>query len=257
MTQKGRKQKIRKAAAVLAAALVWIAIWQICAMLMARSYILPTPLETLRAMRDLIITPDFWTDAAVSLGRVTLGITASFLLGLAGAVLASRFAYIRMFLSGITSFFKATPVMSVIMFCLLFIVSGMVPVAVCFMMCFPVFYTNILQGFDSTPRELLEVTSLYTDDILPKYRYVMLPLSVDYIRASLSLGCGLAWKTVVAAEVLSSPRISMGYHLLLAKTYFEADQLFAWTIAIVVLSVLFTAAVRRLINWSVSNDSYL
>ena len=245
-----RKNKVRKhrAAAGLISAAFWVALWQIGAMLMGKSYILSTPYETLRALCALVITADFWIDVAVTFGRVTLGITVSFLLGLAGAVLASRFSFVRVFLSGITAFFKATPVMSVIMFCLLFIFSGMVPVAVCFLMCFPVFYTNILQGFDSTPKQLLEVTSLYTDDIWPKYRYVMLPLAHDHIRSAISLGCGLAWKTVVAAEVLSSPRISMGYNLLLAKTYFEADQLFAWTIAIVGLSVLFTAAVRRLVS---------
>ena len=245
----------KKALTAAITAVFWIALWQICAAAFDKHYILPTPAETLRALAMLVVTAGFWTDVAVTLGRVCLGILISFTLGLVSAGLGSRFAPVRLFLSGITAFFKATPVMSVIMFCLLFIISGMVPVVVCFLMCYPVFYTNILQGFDSTPKTLLEVTSLYTDDILPKYRYVMLPLAGDYIRASISLGCGLAWKTVVAAEVLSSPRISMGYHLLLAKTYFEADQLFAWTIAIVGLSVLFTSAVRRLLRFFYSNNT--
>ena len=149
-------------------------------------------------------------------------------------------------LSGITAVFKATPVMSVIMFCILFLLSGTVPVVVCFLMCFPVFYTNILAGFDSVPREQLEVISLYTDRLIPRVIYVLLPASKPYIYAAISLGAALAWKTVVAAEVLSSPKISMGYHLLLAKTYFEADQLFAWTAAIVLLSVAFTGTLKRI-----------
>ena len=47
---------------------------------------------------------------------------------------------------------------------------------------------------------------------------------------------GLAFKVVVAAEVLAVPKYSMGYNLLNAKVYLETDELFAWLIVIVVLS---------------------
>jgi NitT/TauT family transport system permease protein len=52
---------------------------------------------------------------------------------------------------------------------------------------------------------------------------------------------------VVAAEVLSSPKFSMGYNLLNAKVYLETEALFAWIIAIVTLSVIFERIVKRLL----------
>jgi NitT/TauT family transport system permease protein len=49
---------------------------------------------------------------------------------------------------------------------------------------------------------------------------------------------GLGWKVTVAAEVLSSPKFSIGTKLYKAKIYIESEQLFAWTIVVIVLSLI-------------------
>ena len=48
---------------------------------------------------------------------------------------------------------------------------------------------------------------------------------------------GFAWKAGVAAEALCRPRRAMGTAIWNAKTYLETADLFAWTAAVVLLSI--------------------
>ena len=49
---------------------------------------------------------------------------------------------------------------------------------------------------------------------------------------------GLSWKAGIAAEVICSPKNTIGAGISDAKVYLESPQLFAWTITVVVMSVI-------------------
>ena len=65
-----------------------------------------------------------------------------------------------------------------------------------------------------------------------KRRYVLkdvyIPHTMPYIKSAVSLIVGLAFKVVIAAEVLAVPKHSMGFILLTAKVYLETDEVVAW-----------------------------
>src|SRR5665647_223018 len=223
----------------IAIACFWLVVWQLLFLLYDKDFILPSPFQTAKTLGLLLGQGTFYQASGITLLRVVIGLLLSFGSGVLLALLSYQNSFIRTVLSGMVTALKAMPVMSVILFAILCIVSGMVPVFVCFLMCFPVIYTNLLQGLDSTPLEYLELADVYKFSTKTRIEYVLLPWARPFLKAGLAICAGLSWKTVVAAEVLASPKISMGYHLLLSKTYFEADELFAWTIAIVTLSLLF------------------
>jgi ABC-type nitrate/sulfonate/bicarbonate transport system ATPase subunit len=99
-------------------------------------------------------------------------------------------------------------------------------------------------------------------DLSPRtqFRWIYLPSIEPEIKASLNLIAGLSWKSVVAAEVLSVPKFSMGYNLLNAKVYFETAELFAWILAIVGLAYAFEQLIHFLlgkIQWKEYHGSKL
>ena len=49
----------------------------------------------------------------------------------------------------------------------------------------------------------------------------------------------------ISAEVLCVTRDSIGYYIYISKQYFETASLFAWTVAIIVLSVLLELAIKK------------
>jgi NitT/TauT family transport system permease protein len=58
----------------------------------------------------------------------------------------------------------------------------------------------------------------------------------------------MAWKAGVAAEVLTVTPISIGKQLYNSKLYLETSELFAWTVIVVILSLIIEKLVVRLIG---------
>ena len=77
-----------------------------------------------------------------------------------------------------------------------------------------------------------------------------LSLFMPYFRTAVSLGLGLCWKAGAAAEVIGLPAGSVGERLYTAKVYFQTPDLFAWTVTIVAVSVLFERLFLILTDWA-------
>ena len=57
----------------------------------------------------------------------------------------------------------------------------------------------------------------------------------------------LGWKAGIAAEVLTVPRSSIGRMIFESKLYLQTTDLFAWTLAVILLSVLIEKILMRLV----------
>ena len=65
-------------------------------------------------------------------------------------------------------------------------------IIVCFLMCFPIVYTNILAGLDSMGDELKEMACVYKLTDVQKVRYIYGPSVKPQINSALRLICGLS-----------------------------------------------------------------
>ena len=80
---------------------------------------------------------------------------------------------------------------------------------------------------------------------------VALSQVLPYLRAGFSLALGMSWKAGVAAEVIGLPDLTVGEHLYDAKVYLNTADLFAWTVAVVAVSVCLEALVGRALDAAV------
>ena len=105
--------------------------------------------------------------------------------------------------------------------------------------CFPIIYTNVIEGIKSVDNYLVQMANVYK--VKRKYvvKDIYLPSIKNYIVSGILMCLGIGWKVSVASEVLSTPNYSIGLNLLNAKTTLETSELFAWTIVIVILSFIF------------------
>ena len=230
--------------------LAWLVIWQTCAALTDSELLLPSPLVTLRAICRLATEKSFYADAARTIARCMIAMLLSFGAGITAALAAYRHDVARDFLKLPVNFFKSVPVMAIIIYVILLASSNWVAIIVCFMMCFPIVYTNVLCGLDSVTAEYLELAEICRLTEKQKRQLIYLPAIWQDISAALRLVCGISWKAVIAAEVLSIPDFSLGYEMMNAKYYLETDKLFAYIIAIVALSLLFERLVMGLAAYS-------
>jgi NitT/TauT family transport system permease protein len=241
-----RASKKRRAVYTALTVLFWLTAWQAASMIVHQSLFMPSPLETFAALGGLAATDIFWLSIAFTLIRVVAGVAVSFILGILLAFLASRFMFFEQLLRPIIAAAKATPVMSIIMLALVWF-SSLVPVFACILLCFPIFYTNTLSGLRSVDRQLLEMAAVFRVKHRRVVSGVIVPSVIPHIYAALAMCLGFSWKSVVAAEVLSSPRYALGYRLYETKLYLDTPALFAWTLTIIVISLLLEKGLKRLL----------
>ena len=232
--------------------LFWLAVWQAAAWLMASRLLLPGPADAFIALGGLIGTKKFYMDIGWTAARCIIAMALSFAAGIPAAALSYKSRTARSILSLPVGFFKAVPVMAIIIYVILLAQSDLVAVIVCLLMCLPIVYTNILEGLDAMPLEYLEVGSICGLTGLDRVKYIYAPGLLPQMKAAISLTAGLSWKAVVAAEVLSIPKYSLGYEMINAKYYLETDNLFAYIFVIVVLSMVFENLIKlgiRRVEW--------
>jgi len=241
------KYKKRRIIYTILTVLFWLMVWQVASMIIRQSLYMPSPWETLVALSGLVATDIFWLSVAFTFLRVVLGVVISFALGILLAFLAMRSAFLEQLLRPVVAAAKATPVMSIIMLALVWFTSSFVPIFSCVLLCFPIFYTNTLAGLKSVDKQLLEMASVFSVSRRRVITGIVVPSVIPHIYSALAVCLGFSWKSVVAAEVLSSPKYALGYQLYRTKLYLDTPSLFAWTLAIVVISLIVEKGLKRLL----------
>ena len=227
-------------------AAVWLVIWAIIALMVGNDVILPSPISTVKALIALIGTGSFYLNVLWTILRTVLGIVLSFVIGVFFAVLASKNMPLKEFLRLPVSFFKSIPVMAIIIYVILVVKSDWVAVVVCFFMCFPIAYTNILNGLQALDVSRLELGKTLGLSKAQTVRYIIRPSLNTEIKTALNLITAMSWKVVVASEVLAIPKFSIGYQMLNSKYYLETPDLFAYMIVLIILSLLMEVLVGRM-----------
>lgn len=232
-----------------ASILLWLVIWYVAAEQINNEIFLPTPGSVFRVLlTELLPAVDFWKSLLTSLVHIGEG----FLLGaVAGIVLAIGAAFSR--LVELLCWFpikvlKSVPVASFVILTLLWLDAEDLSVLVPAMIVLPIMYINTLTGIRETDKRLLEMARLFRVPFSRQLWYLYLPEALPHVWAGASLAVGLAWKSGVAAEIIGLVKHSIGNELYQAKLYFLTPELFAWTMVIVLLSVLCEALFQRMVG---------
>ena len=219
--------------------LFWLGVWQILAMGVDNVLLVVTPLQALRALFIQAGQAEFWRSAFGSMWRIAFGFLLGAVLALFLAAVSYRYKITEEVLRPFMVFCKAVPVAVFAVLILIWWGSSMLAVAICFLVVFPNIYLNTLEGLKSADRGLLEMAEVFRLPYGTRFFYIYRPALKPFLLSAFQLSLGMCWKSGVAAEVIGTPDHSIGGALYLAKIYLDTADLFAWTVVIVVLSVLF------------------
>lgn len=228
-------KRLLRAGGVLA---FWLLVWQGAAWAVDSTLFLPSPLLVLSRLGRLACTGPFWHTALMSLGRVLLGLGWGVVLGVALAGITCMGRWADALLSPALGVIRATPVASFILLLFLWTERDSVPTIIAALMVLPVVWGNVTRGIRERDGQLMELARAYRFSRLKTVRLVILPSVRPYLLSALTTSMGLAWKAGVAAEVLVLPKPAIGTHIYNTKFYFETPDLFAWTLVVILLSLL-------------------
>ncbi len=217
---------------------IWLILWQFLYLGIGNEILVPSPMGTFIKLIQMLGDGEFYSEVLATLLRVAKGVVYSGVAGVITAYISYRNEFFYEFIKPLVNFMKATPVMAIIILALLWFKSGDVPVFVCILMCYPIIYTNIFTGLSGLHKPYKELSMVYKVKKSIYLTECIYPQLKPYIHAALQLAIGMGFKVVIASEILSVPRYSVGYKLLDAKVYLETTEIFAWIVVIMFLSQL-------------------
>ena len=227
-------------------ALFWLLIWQGIYMFVGQSILVPSPLSVFQKLVEFCGESAFWISVAVSLFRVLSGLLLGTLLGAGIAVLTAKSSVLKALFSPVLHIIKATPVASFIILAILWLNVENVPVFTAMLIVLPTIWANVEKGILSVDADLLQMGKAFGLSKKEAFFRITVPSVRPYVIAALNSAVGMAWKAGIAAEVICPYKDSIGSALHDSKIYFETVDTFAWTAAVVLLSVLLEKLLLRL-----------
>ena len=238
---------LRKIAKICVPIAVYLVIWQLLSMLVGSSLLLPSPIEMLRAMFGILGSPNGWRSIGTTVLRIVAGYLIGCVIGVLLAVLTANSKAFAWLLQPLRTIIKTTPITSFALILLISVVSGLVPVVVAAIVAVPMFWRSTEESILSLDPKLKEMSRVFLSP-WKQLRYVTVPQLLPQFFATASTAFGFAWKAVVTAEILALPRYGIGNQMYLDKLYLDYADLFAWTVLVILLSVILENAFRFLLK---------
>lgn len=225
---------LKKVGAVLLA----LTFWQIAAMRIHSRILLVTPIAVIRRLFTIWQVNGFFSAIWFTFYHIAGGFVLGLVLGILLAFLAAKISWLEILFWPWMVTIKSVPVASFVVICLVWLSVQNLSIFISFLIVLPVVYQNVLTGLKSSNIEMEEMASIFRLSPMRKLKYITIPHLRPYLLSACTVTAGMAWKAGVAAEIIGTPAGSIGKMLFLAKTYLATDDLLAWTVIIVAVSVL-------------------
>lgn len=248
MVYNKKKSKIKSILMGVLVALIWIAVWQIIYKTVDREVLIASPLSVFRRLLELVVEKSFWVKILNSLISVFKGYFLALIVGTALAIMTSASKILYALFKPLLSIIRSTPVASFIILAWIWMSKQSIPVFTSFLMVTPIVWASITTGIKSTDSDLLEMAHIYKISKTRILKNIYIPSVMPSFISCATTGIGFAWKSAVAAEVLSLPKNTIGIELYNSKVYLETVDMFAWTVVIIVLSLILEKLLVYLIN---------
>ena len=221
--------------------LIWLfyfILWQIIAMIVNQSVILPSFLDVLNRLVYILSDESFYNHLFITLFRVILGTLSAFILSFIFAILSYDFKLINQALKPLVLVSKTIPNITYILLVLIWFSREMSVFFVTLLILFPVLYTQISTGLLGINPEHLEVLKLYPETYFHRLTKVIIPLIRISLFEGLKGALSLGFKVGVMAEILGQVQPGLGYLMHIARMNFETVDLFAYTAIMIMVVVL-------------------
>lgn len=239
---------VKKIVLTITAICFWLFVWHFLSLKINSSIFLPSPEATYKALIRISKRAGFWQTIFNTFSKIAKGFLLALIAGTFSAIISSFVKIIDVLVSPFMRLLKTVPVASFIILALLWVKSDKLSVLISFVMVTPVVYINILQSFDNVDNNLLEMADIFNVGLLRRLRFIYVPALVSGFMSACKIGLGFCFKAGIAAEIIGLPFQSIGSELYKSKLYLMTDELFAWTVVIVLMSVFFEGVCIYLLN---------
>jgi NitT/TauT family transport system permease protein len=211
-----------------------VGIWWIFS-LSVPHYILPGPGRVWQALKLITGNGDLWTNVGITLWRVAVGFVFAMLTGLPfGIVLGANKRAGDFFEPMIPVLNTVSSAIWAIFAIIWFGISNATTIFVVFMTAMPLIITNVWQGTRTVNADFIELARVLRMPDWKVMTKIYLPTILPYFFSGARLAFGFGWRVSLVAETIGSSS-GVGYRLRQAADLIQTDQVFAWTLTLVIM----------------------
>jgi NitT/TauT family transport system permease protein len=213
---------------------VLLGIWWLLS-LSVPHYILPGPPRVWQALKLIAAGGDLWSNLAITLWRVSVGFIIAAAVGLPfGIMLGANRRAGEFFEPVIPVLNTVSSAIWAIFAIIWFGISNATTIFVVFMTAMPLIITNVWQGTRTVNADFIELAQVLR---MPEWKVmtkIYLPTILPYFFSGARLAFGFGWRVSLVAETIGSSS-GVGYRLRQAADLIQTDQVFAWTLTLVMM----------------------
>jgi NitT/TauT family transport system permease protein len=234
--------------------------WQLATHYKLDAYIrfnnIPTPAQVLEKVVEVNSSPKFVTNIGISVRRILLGFVVATVLGVALGVLIGRYRVVRGLAMPAMEVFRPIPAIAwVPMSIMLWPDNEVSIVFITFLGAFFPILLNTVHGVESLDPVLLRAARTLGAGEASLLRHVVLPGAMPHIFTGLAVGMGVAWVSLIAAEMISG-QFGIGYFTWEAYSLISYAEIALGMITIGVLGLLCSGAIRLLARTAMPWQAY-
>ncbi len=220
-------------------------VWIIAGAIIDNTLLLPNPQDVLIAFGKIFIEVDSISVILHTILRLFVGLLLASFFGFLFGIISGFSNRFAIFLNPIVTSLRTVPVISVTVILLILFGFALTPYIITFLMLFPLIYQGTYGAIKNIDKELIDVYKLEDNNFITGLTHCYIPLISKDIRTALLQSLGLGIKVLVMAEYLSQTKNSIGQELYLAKVNLQYDEVFAWTLFLIILAILFEVLINH------------
>lgn len=233
--------------------LFWLLVWHAAAEAVGNNYFLPSVKSTFESLIEILKSRQSYLWIMMTFFRVVYSFILGSILGLGLGIICNHCSFIFTLLSPIFTIIKSTPVACFITILWVSFSGDAVSIIIGVIMVMPIIWQNVMDGYKSIDPQLKEITYVYKFNKFKKFKFLTLPSLKKFLVPAIITSCGLCWKAEIAAEIMAYTTKSIGQSISDAKYDSNSPAVFAWSIIIIVLSVVLEFFTRKLLRRYASN----
>jgi ABC-type nitrate/sulfonate/bicarbonate transport system permease component len=237
------KRRVQSVIIVLISLTAFIIIWWAIALYLDLNYF-PPPNEVFRAFIRSFEVPDpnlgitMWQNIWASLVRFLEGFALAFVIAIPLGLLMGFIPLVHTFSKPIVELIRPIPPIAWVPFFFVAFGSFWNPVLTVFIGVFFPLLTNVILGVKSVDPSLLDAARTQGAGRFSLFAKVIMPFSVPYLMTGITIGMGVGWMCIVAAEWIGAVGGGVGYYILVQQYVGNFPNMFAGMIVIAILGLL-------------------
>ena len=228
--------------------LIWLLIWQFASMMTGLELLLASPVAVLKTIMNMLVSQQFYVTLMHSMINIGTGLMVGIVFGVILGICAAKYKLIAEFIEIPLQLMKALPVAAFIILLLMWFGSKNVSRIISAMVVIPMVVTGVTDGIKNTDIKLIQMARVYNMSTFNLFRYIYMTGVYPYLSSQLKIALGMCFKAGISAEIIGLVSNTIGTSMYYAKMYLLSSELFAWSIVIILVSLLVEKIILKIFN---------